>query len=199
MKLQLIHTNLIQNLIKFKAEVGEFPWQVSQRRGNLGRFSNCPSLFLIGWNSIQSLSIFRCSCWSHVRWFNRFLKICHLSSSLQIRSKQNHHCLWVSHRYESSIRVIILRTNTWKSNDNLAAIKQFNAHPQYNAARIDYDYAFIEMVSYSLIYITWNPFGFRIGYRLIATSYISHLGWRICLHWIRSTNHRCSSQSKSKR
>lgn len=48
MKLQLINTNLIQNLIKFKAEVGEFPWQVSQRRGNLGRFSEFPSLFLIG-------------------------------------------------------------------------------------------------------------------------------------------------------
>ena len=46
---------------------------------------------------------------------------------------------------------VIFRTNVWKDNDNLAAIKEFNAHPQYNAARIDYDYAFIEMVSLSNI------------------------------------------------
>ena len=57
--------------------------------------------------------------------------------------------------------MITLRTNVWKSNDNLAAIKQFNAHPQYNAARIDYDYAFIEMVSNSPIHITYDPFDFQ--------------------------------------
>ena len=174
---------------------------MSQRRGNLGRFSNFSCVFLMRYSCIQSrnprttsFKFLRCSCWSHVRWFNWFIEICHLSSSLQIRAKQNHYCLWVSHRYESSVyeSLLILRTNVWKSNDNLAAIKQFNQHPQYNAARIDYDYAFIEMVNYSLIHITYDSFGSQ---HWLHTDYILRSGWRICLHRIRSTNHRCSSQS----
>jgi len=91
-----------------QAEIGEFPWQISQRRGNL----EVPAGHMCGGS---------------------------IGSSKYIISAA--HC-----KSEPNRIIIAYGTNNWKSNDNLAAIKIFNAHPQYNAARIDYDYAFIELL-----------------------------------------------------
>ena len=72
--------------------------------------------------------------------------------------------------------------NNWKSNENLAAVKAFNRHPQYDAVRIDYDYGFIELVSSDL----------RTNQHLSNYS-----DGRLDIHRICSTNNSCSSEYRS--
>ena len=72
---------------------------------------------------------------------------------MQGAAKSNYNWLWVSVVVDtmSMVNTTHFSTNNWKSNDNLASVKAFNRHPQYDAARIDYDYGFIELVSCDLM------------------------------------------------